>query len=800
MVAIREAVAAAPLHFPVQRVQRLVPGGLLALAALIPALACSSTSAPALAITSIAPTVGPAAGGTVVTVTGDGFAAGATVSFGGAAGTSVTVASATSATVTTPAHAAGAVDVVVALSGKSVTLAGAFTYQAPVFAAPTVSAVSPASAALAGNVQVALTGTGFRGGATVAFGGAAATGVTVVSATSITCTAPAHAAGVVDVVVTNSDAKAGTLSGGFEYIAAPTLTAVAPALGPAAGGTTVTLTGTGFRSGLTVQFGGAAATGITVASATSATCTAPAHAAGPVDVVVANADAQSATLAQSFSYYGATTITGVFPGSGPLAGGTTVTIQGTGFSPASTAAFGSAAVTATFVDSNHLTVTSPAGAAGRVAVSTNNPGSTAASEAAAFNYVPAASEVIVAVNSTIAAQMGGLLVFDPAADSTVPPNGESIFAQSNDLTGLVAPSRLFVKPGAQLYVVNSYPANDGALLRFAWQPGDVSPGIGAWAYGHRTGNTPPQVRIQNPASPASPILQQPTALAWDSTADQIIVGSYLTGELVWIDPAATSGVVAPVRTLQTIGGGIGGVVYDDRTSELYVVNGNTGTIDVWDEPASGTTAAKRSIAIAGYNAATDYAVDLFLQGDELFVLLTSSLQTSPRLASGTTAPLRKIAGANVGFTRGSGLGYDLAAHELYVADRGNGTAGIYVFNRSDTGNVAPKRVIAGTVSDIGDPIGVFVNHDPHDCAANTVFGADVVPLWFDAACGKSLGVNSLGVVSTWRDRNSGLVLATNGGTATYAFDSALSDLMVVQTDGAVEFSRVRGAGHDGRPV
>src|SRR4029077_16747530 len=45
----------------------------------------------------------------------------------------------------------------------------------------------------------------------------AATGVTVVSSTSITATTPAHAAGAVDVVVTNTDAQGGTLTGGFTY-------------------------------------------------------------------------------------------------------------------------------------------------------------------------------------------------------------------------------------------------------------------------------------------------------------------------------------------------------------------------------------------------------------------------------------------------------------------------------------------------------------------------------------------------------------------------------------------------------
>jgi Polysaccharide lyase/IPT/TIG domain len=51
---------------------------------------------------------------------------------------------------------------------------------------------------------VTITGSNFITGATISFGGAAATGVTVVSSTQINCTAPAHADGNVNVTVTTS--------------------------------------------------------------------------------------------------------------------------------------------------------------------------------------------------------------------------------------------------------------------------------------------------------------------------------------------------------------------------------------------------------------------------------------------------------------------------------------------------------------------------------------------------------------------------------------------------------------------
>src|SRR6185503_8249721 len=83
--------------------------------------------------------------------------------------------------------------------------------------APEVISISPNSGSTSGGTSVTITGTGFSAGATVTLGGTAATNVSVVSSVSITATTPAHAAGAVDVVVTNSDGQDDTLSNGFTY-------------------------------------------------------------------------------------------------------------------------------------------------------------------------------------------------------------------------------------------------------------------------------------------------------------------------------------------------------------------------------------------------------------------------------------------------------------------------------------------------------------------------------------------------------------------------------------------------------
>jgi len=58
---------------------------------------------------------------------------------------------------------------------------------------------------------------------TVTLGGTAATNITVVNSTTITATVPAHAAGSVNVVVTNGDGQSATLAGGYTYGSVPGL-------------------------------------------------------------------------------------------------------------------------------------------------------------------------------------------------------------------------------------------------------------------------------------------------------------------------------------------------------------------------------------------------------------------------------------------------------------------------------------------------------------------------------------------------------------------------------------------------
>lgn len=256
---------------------------------------------PAPTVSSISPASGSVNGGSAVTITGTGFLSGATVTLGGTAATGVSVVNSTTITATTPAHSAGAATVVVTnTDGQSGSKSNGYNYSN---SAPTVTSVSPNSGTPNGGTSIIITGTGFLSGATVSLGGTAATGVTVVSSTSITATTAAHSVGAVTVAVTNTDNQSGSLANGYTYVnPAPTVTSITPTSGGANGGTAVTITGTGFLSGATVSFGGTAATNVAVTKNTSITATSPAHVAGAVNIVVTNTDTRSGSLANGYTY------------------------------------------------------------------------------------------------------------------------------------------------------------------------------------------------------------------------------------------------------------------------------------------------------------------------------------------------------------------------------------------------------------------------------------------------------------------------------------------------------------------
>ena len=191
----------------------------------------------------------------------------------------------------TTAHtfpAAGAYTVALTVYAADGTSIGtAHTVLAGNVVAPAVTKVAPNKGPVGGGKGVTITGTNLSAATAVRFG-STAVGFSVISSTKIVAVAPEHAAGIVDVRVTAPTGTSPVVTAD-RYKFVPTVSSVSPSSGPVAGGTPVTVTGTGFNVGTgttIVKFGGAKALSVNCASSTTCVAVTPKHAAATVYVLV----------------------------------------------------------------------------------------------------------------------------------------------------------------------------------------------------------------------------------------------------------------------------------------------------------------------------------------------------------------------------------------------------------------------------------------------------------------------------------------------------------------------------------
>jgi hypothetical protein len=355
-------------------------------------------------VSSVSPATGNANGGTPVTITGTNFATGAIVTFGFATASKVVVVNSTTITAVTPPHVAGSANVIVRNSaGNQGSLSNAFLYTStPPSTQPQLNVIVPSTGSTAGGDTITIAGSNLTG-STVTVGGAPATIVSR-GPVSMTATTPAGSAGSpVDVVVTNAKGQSATLKAAFTYAdppPAPGVSAISQSTGSMNGGTQLVISGTGFRYGAVVSFGGPpppVGTGkraVTIAVTNDATvcgsgvqlpciiATTPAHAVGATDVVVTNMDfatgvidsgSGSSTLTQGFTFVVAPFISNVTPSSGTVSGGTTVTIAGTNFVSGAQVLVGGQQAVVQSLTSTSITAVVPASAAGTSPVAVVNP-------------------------------------------------------------------------------------------------------------------------------------------------------------------------------------------------------------------------------------------------------------------------------------------------------------------------------------------------------------------------------------------------------------------------------------------
>ena len=574
-------------------------------------------------VSSVSPNNGPAAGGTAVTITGANFAAGATVTFGGAAAINVVVVNSTTITATTPAGSAGAVAVTVTnSSGQSGSLAAGYTYNAMVaisFAqvasatpqTPTATLnVSYPAAQTLGDLNIVVVGWNDTTATvqsvkdsvgntySLAIGPTSATGLrqsiyyaaNIAGGSNTVTVTFSQAAVYPDIRIleyrglTTLDVTAGAVgnSASTSSGAATTTNANEVIFGASTIATTTKAVGSGFTSRIITTPDSDIAEDKIVTTAGSNTATSTLDSAGPWVMQMATFFAISGP---------APTVNSVSPNSGPISGGTAVTITGANFAAGAAVTFGSAAATnVVVVNSTTITATTPTGSAGLVPVTVTVNGQSG-SLANAFSYI--APPTVGSVTPNNGPASGGTAVTITGANFAA---GASVTFGTASATNIVVVNSTTITAttpagnigAASVTVTNSSGQSGSSASAFTYigQPTvtSVSPNDGA-----TTGGTGVTITGTNFATGA-------TVTFGSAAATNVVVVNSTT--ITATTPAGSAGAVAVTVT------NTGAQSWSLSNGFTYVVKPTVSS----SSPNNGATTGGTAVTITGTNFAAGATV------------------------------------------------------------------------------------------------------------------------------------------------------------------------------------------------
>ena len=292
--------------------------------------------------------------GTVVTITGQAFTGATAVRVGAVLAANISVTGSTQITAAVPPTALSGPLSVTTASGTG-TSAGSFT----VVRAPTITSVSPPRGPIGSTVT--LTGGNLGTVTAVDFNGTPASGITVLSATSVRVVVPSGA----QTGRIHASNEAGPATSPTDFVPTPQLLSTSPGRGLP--DSMVTLTGTSFSAPATVRFGAVVASFVRVDGGTQITTQVPSGAlTGKISVTTPTGTTTSAT---TFVVIRPPTLSSFTPAAG--AEGTLVTLSGANLAGVNRVAFGSANATSiTVLSANSIRVVVPTGATtSKIAVS-----------------------------------------------------------------------------------------------------------------------------------------------------------------------------------------------------------------------------------------------------------------------------------------------------------------------------------------------------------------------------------------------------------------------------------------------
>ena len=212
----------------------------------------------------------------------------------------------------------------------------------------------------------------------------------------------------------------------------------------------------------------------------------------------------------------------------------------------------------------------------------------------------------------------------------------------------------------------------------------------------------------------------------DIPNDEVVIPSNVAGAIL-IFGRTQSGNTPPRRMIQgsrTHLHSPQGVAVDNKHDELVVSNDTRQSILVFERAANGNVAPVREIIGPKTGITNPQGIVVDPVHDEIILSdeggkgtkMPPALRVFRRTDNGDVAPLRVISGSDTGMLRPRQIQLDIERDEVVIADRGlvqefrYDTPGfLAVWNRTDSGNVAPKKLIRGPKSQLTSPRSVYVD-------------------------------------------------------------------------------------------
>nr|QBF51787.1 IPT/TIG domain-containing protein [Streptomyces caniferus] len=315
------------------------------------------------------------------------------------------------------------------------------------------SGVFPNQGSYAGGTLVTIIGTHFSHATAVYFGPRPAASFAVLDDRTIVAVTPSGS-GSAPVTVTTPGGTARV--GSFYYQYWPSLSGVIPAAGPVGGGNIVTLRGANLSTALLVHFGDAVAFPLVVSDAQLLVTAPPVTGPGSVPVYVAGIGGVSNRLL--YTYAAAPSVTAVSPAAGPIAGGSTIVVTGTGLAGVTGVTIGGLPATSFRAYSDTLlVVVTPPGTPGPADITVTTPGGSV-TVPAAFDYMaPSTTEV---TSDPDPALVGQPVAFTATVAAVAPTTGTPTGTVTFDFGDGTAPVTAAVTDGTAT-VSHAYTAPSG---------------------------------------------------------------------------------------------------------------------------------------------------------------------------------------------------------------------------------------------------------------------------------------------------------------------------------------------------